>query len=609
MKFSIITSCFNAEKYISETVESVCQQTEIINKNCELQYIIIDGNSTDKTNIILNDLKKKYPFITHIIEKDDGLYDGLSKGFKLVGGDVMGYLNAGDFLNKTAFSVLKKVFGNKKINWVTGLKIIYNENSEITKIQIPYNYRSNLIRCGAYGKYLPFIQQESTFWRPELIKNLDIEFFRKLEKSGDMYLWYNFARKNDLYIINSYLSGFKYHDNQLTFRETGSTDLYLTEAKKFINKPNVKDLFFIIIDLIPWYLGRNISNIFNFTNSKFIDYLYNEKWQTKTKTKRNKIYCWASDFEKTNGEGITANLFLKNLFNNNDSKKEDIFIKNTSNKLNYFELEKVNNTVRGGKLNILEKYLDPFFGIFYLWYKFLTGNKVVFINFLPLWNFIVLLLLPPGTILGPITGTTVFSKNVNGFEKFFRKYLMPIQFQLSNLILLLRYKNLTFNTSNLKSILSKKVIEKSKFNFIYTLYDLESKNLNVNKEFDFIFYIRTYPSKGTTEIVNFINLLKKDFKIMTVGEKLNIQEIHEHGLLSRDHVLELCKKTKFTIISSENFYSLFSFDCISNGVKVFFDEKMSYEKTFEEDQKVFPISFDNLEEACQKIIKKIKDLS
>ena len=54
-----------------------------------------------------------------------------SKGFKMVSGDVMGYLNAGDFLNKSAFSVLKKVFHNRKINWVTGLKIIYNEQSEI----------------------------------------------------------------------------------------------------------------------------------------------------------------------------------------------------------------------------------------------------------------------------------------------------------------------------------------------------------------------------------------------------------------------------------------------------------------------------------------------
>ena len=184
MKFSIITSCFNAEKYISETIKSVCEQSEIINGNCELEYIIIDGNSTDNTNLIIEEHKKKYPRIVHIIEKDEGLYDGLSKGFKKVSGDVMGYLNAGDFLNKSAFSVLEKVFSNNKISWATGLKILYNQKSEVTNVQIPYNYRSSLIRCGAYGKYLPFIQQESTFWRPKLLKDLDLDFFKSLKRSG-----------------------------------------------------------------------------------------------------------------------------------------------------------------------------------------------------------------------------------------------------------------------------------------------------------------------------------------------------------------------------------------------------------------------------------------
>ena len=77
MKFSIVTSCFNAEKYICETVKSVCEQSEIINHNCELEYIIIDGNSSDKTNLIINKLKEKYSNIIHLIEKDEGLYDGL----------------------------------------------------------------------------------------------------------------------------------------------------------------------------------------------------------------------------------------------------------------------------------------------------------------------------------------------------------------------------------------------------------------------------------------------------------------------------------------------------------------------------------------------------
>ena len=600
MKFSIITSCFNAEKYISETIKSVCEQSEIINGNCELQYIIIDGNSTDNTNLIIEEHKKKYPEIVHIIEEDKGLYDGLSKGFKKVSGDVMGYLNAGDFLNKSAFSVLKNVFSNNKVSWVTGLKVLYNQKSEVTNVQIPYNYRSNLIRCGAYGKYLPFIQQESTFWRPNLLKDLDLDFFKSLKRSGDMYLWFNFAKKNKLFIINSYLSGFKYHDNQLTFKETGSTDVYLNESKKFINKIKIIDLFYISIDSIFWFLGRNIPSIFRTLNPTFIDYFPNEDW-VKKNIKEPKVYCWASDFDNTNGEGITANLFLKKLIEKNNFKEENIVVLNIQRKINFNKISKFKDDDRRGKLNLIEKYFDPIYGLFYLWFRYLLGNRVVFVNFLPLWNFVTLALLPPSTILGPITGTSSYDKDIKGLEKIFRKYLMPLQFKISNQILKYRYKDLNFNTSNLKSILSKKVIKKSNFNFIYNLYDLNRNETFIEKKYDFIFYIRRYPSKGIEKIIQFIEILKEDFNIITVGEKLNMNGIEEFGFISREKVLNLCKISKFSIISSENFYSLFCFDCISSGVKVFFDEVMKHEKIFVEDKKAYPINFNNFKNSLEEI--------
>ena len=600
MKFSIITSCFNAEKYISETIKSVCEQSEIINGNCELQYIIIDGNSTDNTNLIIEEHKKKYPEIVHIIEEDKGLYDGLSKGFKKVSGDVMGYLNAGDFLNKSAFSVLKNVFSDNKVSWATGLKVLYNQKSEVTNVQIPYNYRSNLIRCGAYGKYLPFIQQESTFWRPNLLKDLDLDFFKSLKRSGDMYLWFNFAKKNKLFIINSYLSGFKYHDNQLTFKETGSTDVYLNESKKFINKIKFIDLFYISIDSIFWFLGRNIPSIFRTLNPTFIDYFPNEDW-VKKNIKEPKVYCWASDFDNTNGEGITANLFLKKLIEKNNFKEENIVVLNIQRKINFNKISKFKDDDRRGKLNLIEKYFDPIYGLFYLWFRYLLGNRVVFVNFLPLWNFVTLALLPPSTILGPITGTSSYDKDIKGLEKIFRKYLMPLQFKISNQILKYRYKDLNFNTSNLKSILSKKVIKKSNFNFIYNLYDLNRNETFIEKKYDFIFYVRIYPSKGIEKIIQFIEILKEDFNIITVGEKLNINGIEEFGFISREKVLNLCKISKFSIISSENFYSLFCFDCISSGVKVFFDEVMKHEKIFVEDKKAYPINFNNFKNSLEEI--------
>ena len=180
---------------------------------------------------------------------------------------------------------------------------------------------------------------------------------------------------------------------------------------------------------------------------------------------------------------------------------------------------------------------------------------------------------------------------------------MPVQFMISNQILKYRYKNLNFNTSNLKSVLSKKVINKSSFNFIYNLYDLNRNETFIEKKYDFIFYIRRYPSKGTEKITQFIEILKEDFNIITVGEKLKINGIEEFGFISREKVLDLCKKSKFSIISSENFYSLFCFDCISNGVKVFFNEAMKHEKNFVEDKKAYPINFDNFENSIEEIIR------
>ena len=72
-----------------------------------------------------------------------------------------------------------------------------------------------------------------------------------------------------------------------------------------------------------------------------------------------------------------------------------------------------------------EKYINPFIGIIYIWFNFLIGKKVIYTNFLPLWNFLIFLLLPPKTILGPITGTTqISSQKIH--RSFFKKICYAI---------------------------------------------------------------------------------------------------------------------------------------------------------------------------------------
>lgn len=91
MKISIITVVYNAEKYLKDCIESVIYQSYQ-----DIEYIIIDGGSTDGT---LTVIKKYKQYITHLVsEKDDGLYDAINKGIKIASGDVIGILNADDLL-------------------------------------------------------------------------------------------------------------------------------------------------------------------------------------------------------------------------------------------------------------------------------------------------------------------------------------------------------------------------------------------------------------------------------------------------------------------------------------------------------------------------------
>ena len=91
MKISIITVCYNSEKTIKDTIESVLKQTY---KNFE--YLIIDGKSNDDTINIINNYNG--PRIKLISEKDNGIYDAMNKGIKLSTGDIIATLNSDDIL-------------------------------------------------------------------------------------------------------------------------------------------------------------------------------------------------------------------------------------------------------------------------------------------------------------------------------------------------------------------------------------------------------------------------------------------------------------------------------------------------------------------------------
>ena len=77
-----------------------------------LEYIVIDGGSKDKTIKIIKKYKK---FITKFIsEKDEGIYYGFNRGLSLATGDLIGIINSNDIYTKNAFNLLIKYYKNFK---------------------------------------------------------------------------------------------------------------------------------------------------------------------------------------------------------------------------------------------------------------------------------------------------------------------------------------------------------------------------------------------------------------------------------------------------------------------------------------------------------------
>ncbi|NDV60029.1 glycosyltransferase family 2 protein [Bacteroides sp. 519] len=91
--FSIVTVTYNAGKALEDTIQSVITQTYH-----HIEYIVVDGASTDGTLAILN--KYQSYISTLITEPDKGIYDAMNKGLKCATGDYICFLNAGDSLKE-----------------------------------------------------------------------------------------------------------------------------------------------------------------------------------------------------------------------------------------------------------------------------------------------------------------------------------------------------------------------------------------------------------------------------------------------------------------------------------------------------------------------------
>lgn len=127
IKISIITVCYNSASTIEETIKSIISQDY-----GNIEYIVIDGGSTDATLSIVNQYKEKISVL--ISEKDEGIYFAINKGISRATGEVIGILHADDFYpDIRVISKVMNAFQNSSVDTVYG-DLQYVNRSQPTRI-------------------------------------------------------------------------------------------------------------------------------------------------------------------------------------------------------------------------------------------------------------------------------------------------------------------------------------------------------------------------------------------------------------------------------------------------------------------------------------------
>ncbi|MFP7655859.1 glycosyltransferase family 2 protein [Chryseobacterium proteolyticum] len=148
MKISIITVCWNSEKYLKTAIESILHQTY---KNIE--YIIVDGGSSDSTLDIIKSYEASFNGnMRWISENDNGIYDAMNKGVKMATGDVIGLLNSDDlYISENSLEHIMECFHKNDVDTVFA-DLYYVKENDINTI----------IRKWKTGKRKPFAEG----WHP-----------------------------------------------------------------------------------------------------------------------------------------------------------------------------------------------------------------------------------------------------------------------------------------------------------------------------------------------------------------------------------------------------------------------------------------------------------
>ncbi len=190
---SIITVCLNSEKHIEQAILSV------INQNYSpIEYIIIDGESTDGT---LDIIKKYQNKISQIVsEKDAGIYDAMNKGIQKANGEIIGIINSDDWYDKDAVEkIVNKYLSTDRLGVIHGDLAVWDSNKII-----------NIKKPNLSNKSKVDFAYHPTCFVPKILYNKFGFFEDKYKIVGDVDLLLRLKKNNvNFYYIPQTIANFR----------------------------------------------------------------------------------------------------------------------------------------------------------------------------------------------------------------------------------------------------------------------------------------------------------------------------------------------------------------------------------------------------------------
>ena len=179
-KVSVITVSYNSVETLEQTIQSVLNQTYH-----NLEYIIIDGGSTDGTVDIINKYHNKITY--WVSEKDSGISDAFNKGLLVASGDIVGILNADDIYDKETVEIVAKEFTNdQKVDFVFGDMYLSDKSGNILHKVIGNSNYKNKIYYTMPAIFHPtvFVRKDvydkNGYFNREYKTAMDYEFFLRI---------------------------------------------------------------------------------------------------------------------------------------------------------------------------------------------------------------------------------------------------------------------------------------------------------------------------------------------------------------------------------------------------------------------------------------------